>query len=185
MATTGRTRAKKTEEAVTETVETVETGTGVEDGTPSEPAERVLKDTDKVTVMNNTTGRYGYDGKNGYSIDFDEYGDTFDIPLGELKQIMASKHKKHLKEAWIIVLDEEAVEALNLTREYKYVYTEEQVEGLLATPHKIEEVFPKMSSAMQMVIISTAKRKVANGEMNDLRVVTAIKNVAGIDILES
>jgi len=55
----------------------------------------------------------------------------------------------------------------------------------LATPHKIEEVFPKMSSAMQMVIISTAKRKVANGEMNDLRVVTAIKNVAGIDILES
>lgn len=181
MTTSTRGRAKKTEE----TVETLETTEEVKTEVVKEEKVRVLQDTDKVTVMNNTTGRYGYEGKNGYSIDFEEYGDTFDIPLGELKQIMASKHKKHLKEAWIIVLDEDAVEALNLTREYKYVYTEEQVEGLLANPHKIEEVFPKMSSAMQMVILNTAKNKAKNGEMNDLRVVTALKNIAGIDILES
>lgn len=146
--------------------------------------ERVLKDTDKILIMNNTTGQYGYHGTNGYAFDLAEYGQTIKIPFSELRLMASGKSRTHLTKAWIVILDEDVVEELNLTETYKHIYTPEQIDNLLRNPQALAEVFEKMVGAMQTVVVSHAKQLVKNGELHDLRVINTIKDIAKIDITE-
>lgn len=178
--TRGRTVAKKvaTEEAVVETavkevVEVVET----------KPEPRVIQDTDRITVMNNTTGVYGYHGKNGFSFDLAAYGETIDIPFSELRIIKAGQDKIHIMDAWIIILDEDAVDQLNLTALYRNIYDDEQVDILLENSEAIRNAFPTMPKAMQTTIVARAMQKFKAQELNDYRVITAIKEVSGVDLI--
>jgi len=179
------TTVKKDAEVVTPQESTVEQATVTdekkEEVKMTEP--RIIQDTDKIEIMNNTTGLYGYISRNGYSFDLEEYGDVVRIPMSELR-IMFTSQKAHLKKAWIIILDEDVVEEFNLTRDYQYIFTEEEVNNLLQHPDKIRDLFPKMATAMQTIIMSTAKRKVKAGQLYDLRVVQALKDVSGIDITQ-
>ena len=145
---------------------------------------RILKETDEVTVMNNTTGRYGYRSPNGFVFDLDKYGQTIDVPLKELRVMASGKSRTHLTSAWIIILDEDAVKALNLTNLYNHIYTEEQVFELLKKPEHLPDVFVKMPEAMQLTVLQTAKRLVNSGKLRDLRVVQIIKDLVDVDILE-
>jgi len=174
------TEVKKTTTARKSTVKNTDT----ENITETQLEKRILKDTDEVTVMNNTTGRYGYRSLNGFAFDLDEYGQTISIPLKELRVMASGKARAHLTNAWIIILDDEAVNALNLTNLYKNIYTEDQVMELLKKPEHLPDVFVKMPEAMQLTVLQTAKRVVKNGELRDLRVVQIIKDIADVDILE-
>lgn len=174
---TARTRKTNTEEV--ETTETVVEATSKVET----PQPRKLQDTDRIEIMNNTTGIYGYVSRNGYSFELEEYGDTISIPLSELR-ILFSSQKKHLKKAWIIILDEDVVDEFNLTRDYEYIFTEEEVDGLLSHPDKINDVLPKMTNAMQTIVIARAKSKFKANELYDFRIVQAIQNVTGINITE-
>lgn len=171
--TTTRTRAtatnKNTEEKVVKEVET-----------KVEP--RVIQDTDKITVMNNTTGVYGYQSKNGFSFDLAAYGETIEIPFSELRIMKAGQDKIHLTDAWIIILDEDAVEALNLTSLYRNIYDDEQVDILLDNADAIRNNFPMMPKAMQTIIVARAMQKFKAKELHDFRVITAIKEVSGVDL---
>lgn len=180
-------------EEIKKTVRTRKTPTKttqVETETVKEPVvkevveERALKDTDKILIMNNTTGQYGYHGTNGYSFDLSEYGQTIKIPLSELRLMASGKSRTHLTKAWIIILDENVVDELNLGAVYKYVYDSEQIDNLLNNPEALAEVFSKMVGAMQTVVVSRAKQLVKNGELHDLRVINTIKDIAKVDITD-
>ena len=147
-------------------------------------AKTTLDESDLVTVMNNTTGRYMYKSRdNRTTIELEEYGDTASITFGELK-LMFSGQKKHITEAFIIILDEDAVEGINYTKQYQNILDPEQVEELLTKPEVIKEVLPKMPKTMQEVVIYTAKRKFKNDELSDIRIVNAIRDASKINILE-
>ena len=145
---------------------------------------RQLKDTDKITVMNNTTGRYGYIGKSGYSFQLEEYGDIDEIPFSELRTMSASKQKRHITDALIIILDEDAVRELNYTKLYENIFDAEGIEKLLAYPDKLCNTLPKMPKFMMETLITIAKQKYKDRQLNNLKVIDAIKNTIGVNIMD-
>lgn len=138
-----------------------------------EAAPKKLTKDDDIPVMNNTTGRYGYIGRSGYSFELGEYGDIADIPFGEL-QTMRTSQKRHLEDAFIIIMDERAVKELNYTKLYENVLDAEAVENVLEDIEKLEKILPKMPMAMRETFVSIAKRKFKEDDIN-LKAVRAIE----------
>lgn len=144
---------------------------------------RVLDNNTEITVMNNNTGRHLYKSKNGYQIDLEEYGDTQEVPFGELKT-MYNSAKRHLSDAFLIILDEDAVKALpGLSKQYERILAPHAVDELLKDPELIKELLPKMVQNMQAVVIATARNQFKNGELKDISVAKAIKEAIKVDVL--
>ncbi|WP_144509963.1 hypothetical protein [Bacillus sp. FJAT-22090] len=143
-----------------------------------------LSKDDKIPVMNNTTGRYGYIGRSGYSFELEEYGDVTDVPFGELQAMRSGSQKRHLEDAFIIILDEEAVEELNYTKLYENVLDSDGVEELLSDVEKLNKVADKMPLAMRETVISVGKRKYKDGTLSNLHVIRAIENNFNVKILD-
>lgn len=134
--------------------------------------------------MNNTTGRYGYAGKSGYSFELEEYGDTTDVPFGELQNMRSGSQKRHLEDAFIIVLDADAVEELNYTKLYENVLDEKGVEELLGDVKRLEKAIVKMPLVMRETVVSIAKRKWNDRTLFDIRVVEAIEKNLNVKIAD-
>ena len=139
---------------------------------------------DKISVMNNTTGRYGYIGRSGYSFELEEYGDITDIPFGELQAMRAGSQKTHLENAYIIILDEDAVEELNYSKLYENVLDSEGVEELLKDGDRLDKVIDKMPIAMKETVVSIAKKKFDNDELRDLFVIKTIEKKLNVKIMD-
>lgn len=143
-----------------------------------------LSKDDKVTVMNNTTGRYGYAGKSGYSFELEEYGDTTEVPFGELQSMRSGSQKRHLEDAFIIILDADAVEELNYSKLYENVLDENGVEELLGDVKRLEKVIVKMPLVMRETVVSIAKRKWNDRTLFDIRVIEAIEKNLNVKIID-
>lgn len=140
-----------------------------------------LKDTDKIPVMNNTTGRYAYHGENGYSFTLEEYGDIAYVPFEKLRHISASK-KAHITKGFILILDERVIAELNQTPLYEYMFTPEQVEDLLNDVDELIQKYPKMPDIMKETVIYVARQKAKKGEIEKMSLVKAIRDLAKVDI---
>lgn len=142
-----------------------------------------LSKDDKVPVMNNTTGRYGYVGRSGYSFELEEYGDVTDVPFGELQAMRSGSQKRHLEDAFIIILDEDAVEELNYSKLYESVLDENGVDELLADSERLEKAISNMPVVMRETVVTIAKRKYENRELRDLFVIEAIEKNLNVKII--
>lgn len=141
-----------------------------------------LNDDTKVLVMNNTTGRYGYIGTSGFVFGLDAYGDSDYITYGELRRMLMGRSKRHIQEAFIIILDEEVVKELGLTKLYENVVDEEGMARLLSSPEALAKALPNMPKIMKETTITRAKFGFKNGEIYDNRIARVIKDVTGIEV---
>lgn len=142
---------------------------------------RKLTNDDEIEVMNNTTGRYGYKGRSGFSIEMSDYGDTVEIPFAELKR-MRSEQKRHIEDAFIVILDEDAIKELRYEKLYESVFNTEGVDELLRNPEKLANVLPKMPSVMRETLGTVAKRKLENYEITNTRIKQVIEENLKITI---
>lgn len=140
-----------------------------------------IKDTDKIAVMNNTTGKYAYHGDNGYSFTLEEYGDVAHVPFEKLRHIMASK-KAHVTKGYIMILNEDAVDELNQNKLYENMYTPEEVDELLEDATLLLAKYPKMPDIMKETVIYRARQKSKLGEIESMSIVKAIRELAKVDI---
>lgn len=177
---TRATTAKTTEAVETEVVAT-ET---VTPEAPKKPEKRVILDTDLITVMNNTKGMYGYISPNGFYIDFNEYGDMTEVPMGELRKMASSTAKKHLLKPWIIVMDEDAIKELRLEKAYENIYTTQEVDTLLRDPIGFMEKFPKMPEQMKHTVLFLLRQELRDGKFYDMRVTKWLQETYQVDITE-
>ena len=143
-----------------------------------------LTPNDKITVMNNTTGRYGYIGRSGYSFELEEYGDTAQIPFGELQAMRSSSQKRHIEDAFIIILDDDAVAELNYTKLYENVLDKGSIDELFSNPHRLEETLTKMPAVMRETITFIAKQKYMNRTLFDIRIIETIEKCLDVKIIE-
>lgn len=169
-----------------ETVEKVEAKTSetATEETPkkeSKPKQRRLEKNDDITVMNNTTGRYGYTSRSGFAVEMNEYGDTETIPFGEL-ETMRSSQKRHIEEAFIVILDEDAVKQLRYEKLYENVLDEDGVEEVLEDHVRLEKMINKMPKTMRETVGAIASRKFKNGELFDMRVKKVLEDNLKIKI---
>ena len=180
--TTTRKNARKSTAPKNTEVSKVETVEEVVEAKVEKAKVKISKE-DKVPVMNNTTGRYGYSGRSGYSFELEEYGDDTDIPFGELQAMRSGSQKRHLEDAFIIILDEDAVEELNYTKLYENVLDEKGVEQLLTDAVRLEKVLPKMPLVMRETVVTIAKRKYEERTLFDIRVIEAIEKNLNVKII--
>lgn len=149
--------------------------------TVAKAEKRQFSKNDDVEIMNNTTGRYGYIGRSGFSIEMNEYGDTLEIPFGELKA-MKGEQKRHIEEAFIVILDEDAIKELRLEKLYENILDLDGVEEILQDHEKLDKILNKMPSTMRETIGSIAVRKFKSGELYDKRVQKVIEDNLKIKI---
>lgn len=142
-----------------------------------------LDNDELIEVMNNTTGRYMYIATSGYTLELNEYGDTEFIPFSELRTMSASA-KPHIQEAYIIILNEDAVNELGYSRLYEGILDADGVSHLLESRdyEKIESVLEKMPLNMKETVAVVAKRKFKTRELYDVRVRDVLEKALKIKI---
>lgn len=145
------------------------------------PTKRQLDNDTNIEVMNNTTGRYGYIGRSGFAMEMSDYGDVLEIPFGELKR-MRSEQKRHLEDAFIVILDEDAVKELRYEKLYENIFNDTGLEELLSNPDKLKKVITKMPVTMKQTVATVAKRKFKDGDLYDMRVKKVIEDSLNIKI---
>lgn len=186
------TTRKRTTRTKVQPVETIESTNNeeviVEQPKVETPKKRELTDSTKVSVMNNTMGVYGY--RNGNVVlNLSEYGDTGKLSFEEIQRMYSNATtKRHIQDAFIIVLDDDVVEELNLHNVYKNVLQPNGVNELFRNPDRLQEVLPKMPKIMQETVVIQARRRFKSEDqfdrLTDIRIAQVITNELGIDILE-
>ena len=168
-----RTTAKSTEqEVVKESMqETVQ------------PKKRQLSRDDLITVMNNTAGTFIYQSRRtGREWLFTEYGQTDEIELGELITINNS-HPRILKEPWLLVLDEDAIEYLGLKRLYENVLNPEELDRFFSmSVDKMEQLLDKMPRGMKELIVGIAREKIKTGEFDSMAKIRLIEDKLKVNL---
>lgn len=183
--TTTRKRAPRKTTTVKNTDEQVNIETKEE--AVKEVVKRELTDDTKVTIMNNTMGVYGYRNGNK-AISLSSYGDTAKLTFEEVQSMYAkASTKRDIQDAFIIILDEDVIEEMNLTKLYKNILQPVGVDELFKNPERLQEVLPEMPKIMQETVVIQARRRFQTEDiqqrLTDIRIVQVIENITGINIL--
>lgn len=180
-------RKKVAKKEIVEKVEPVEVAEEVESESKKEtkPKQQKLNKNDDVVIMNNTTGRYGYISRSGFAVEMNEYGDTVTIPFGEL-ETMRSSQKRHIEDAFIVILDEDAVKQLRYEKLYESVLDEDGVEEILHDTDnghtRLEKMINKMPKTMRETVGAIATRKFKQGDLYDMRIKKVLEDNLKIKI---
>lgn len=146
---------------------------------------RELDREEYISVMNNTTSNLFFKHPNCLTtLDMYEYGDIQEIKIGEL-MTMKSSQPRILNECWLMILDEDVVEAMGLSKLYKNVITIDKADELFSlSAEKIEEVLSKSPKIVKENIGRLVKQRVDNGEWESLTKLSAIEKTLGVDFSE-
>lgn len=133
-----------------------------------------------VSVSNFTVG---YKTKETHTmLVWNNYGDEHEMKIGEVIN-MIGESEKFLKQPWLIVDDEEFVEAMNLGELYDLVFDLEDLDTFFKqSPQKIKEELNLLSQTMRNDVLNRAVSMIYNGEINNLQLVQFLKKEYKIDI---
>lgn len=143
-----------------------------------------LKKDDLIDIMNNTVGTLVYvNPRTQETWRIEGYGTVDQMPYSELITMKASQ-PKFLYEPWLIILNDEAVEALGLSSLYENIIKPNEIDKFYQmTPNKMKEVLEKAPKDMKLLIGKLTKERVKSGQVNDLFRVRLIEETLNIDIL--
>jgi len=159
-------------------------GEDVSDKEPEKPKRKVQRD-DIVSIMNTTTGKVLYKSKKtGAEWVLTEYGDTDQIEVSELIT-MKNAHPRYLKEPWLMILDDDVVNYLGLSKLYKNVLDPDELDELFKISNKkFEKILKDAPRGMKQLIVGTAKQKLENGTFDSIKKKELIEETFGIELSE-
>lgn len=136
-----------------------------------------------VPVVSVSNFTIGYKAKETNTmLIWNNYGDEHEMKIGEVIS-MLGESEKFLKQPWLIVDDEEFVEAMNLGELYDLVFDLEDLDKFFKQPaYKIKEELSKLSSTMRNDVLNRAVSMIYDGEINSLQLVQFLKKEYKIDI---
>jgi hypothetical protein len=122
-----------------------------------------------VEVMNSTNGQFVHiSRKTGQAWEFDKYGATDWMDVGELLSIR-SAHSIVLTEPMLLVLDDTVVEYLGLTSLYENVLDESDVKRFFSLPvDQMEETLKKVPDGIKRLLTQKAVAMVDSGELDSV-----------------
>jgi len=135
--------------------------------------------------MNTTTGKVLYKSKKtGAEWVLTEYGDTDQIEVSELIT-MKNAHPRYLKEPWLMILDDDVVNYLGLSKLYKNVLDPDELDELFKISNKkFEKILKDAPRGMKQLIVGTAKQKLENGTFDSIKKKELIEETFGIELSE-
>lgn len=181
-----RTSKHKTKEEIVEEVKTEEVKPVKQEekkATPKKRARRKKVERDEmIPVMNNTSGKLVYKSpKSGQQWYFNEYAQEDEIEFGELMTMNNST--RMLKNHSILILDEDAVSALGLTRLYENVLDPSDVEHFFdLSADEMESKLNKLPDSFKVLIAGLAKNKVINGELDSMSKMRVIEDKLKVNL---
>ena len=95
---------------------------------------------------------------------------------------MDNQSHKFLRTPWLLIDDEEVVEAMGLTKMYSYICRLEYIDGFLASPlDEIEEVCQNLSKGYKNNLARIVNQKVEDKELRDVVVIRKLQELLDKD----
>lgn len=95
---------------------------------------------------------------------------------------MDNQSHKFLRTPWLLIDDEEVVEAMGLTKMYGYINRLEDIDQFLASPlEEIEEVCQNLSKGYKNNLARIVNQKVENKELRDVVVIRKLQELLDKD----
>lgn len=178
------TRATKTvEEPVVEAVEKVEENT-VETPQPvNKPKKRLEINRDELIPCRCSMSSLIYVSKRtSEKFEWSEYGDVQYITLGELIT-MKSTQPRFLKEGWLIVDDEEAIEQLGLSKFYGNLFEIDDIDEFFGlSESEIERILKNMPRGFKNTVAIFARERIESGELDSNRKIKLLEDLLDVDL---
>lgn len=132
-----------------------------------------------VKVTNRNNGTTGYTLNNGFRRQF-SVGQTRDIDLNELRELMGIDGGEYILQHFLIIDDQTALDYLNLKTEPEYFYTRKDIEKLLSDG-SLDELEDCLNFAPDGVI-ELIKSIAIETELPDVRKRDLIFKITGFNI---
>lgn len=146
---------------------------------------RELKPTDYITVKNGFPGKLIYISKrNNEQYVWSAFGDEQDIELQELKNARNSS-KAFFENNWFLFDDPAVVSYLGVERMYANSLNAGEFGDLFKkTPDEIEEILAKLPDAQKLSLAYLARQKIADHEIDSLRVIELLEKYLNVPLIE-
>ena len=144
-----------------------------------------LSPTTMITVRNGFNGMLVYkSSKTGERFVWNGFGDEQDMELQELRNAKNSK-KAFFENNWFMISDPEVIEYLGVERYYKNALSFENFDDLFSlTPEAIKNKIALLSSGQKATVVYRAKQLIADGTIDSIKVITALEESLGIELIE-
>jgi len=135
----------------------------------------------EVEVINFTSGGLFYRSpKSGRVWDMAEFGSSDYISVDELKT-MLSAHPAFLREPWMLIMDDEVVAYLNLTKLYENIYMPDEVDKVFALPlEKLKKVLETAPNGMKPLLVGRARVLIESGQLDANSKIRMIEKAFGV-----
>lgn len=192
MAVTKKTTTRKTNTKASQTVEPVEavevekvTNT-VETTTPqpvAKPKKRLEINRDDLIPCRASVQSLVYVSKRtSEKFEWSDFGDIQYITLGELIT-MKSTQPRMLKEGWLIVDDEEAIEQLGLAKMYGNLFEIDNMDEFFGlSESEIKRILTNMPRGFKNSIATFAREKIESGELDSNRKIKLLEDLLDVDL---
>ena len=121
---------------------------------------------------------------NGRETVWTEFGVEQFLEFQDL-QAMRAQYPKFFSENWLLIDDQEALEALGATQYYHGVYSAEDVYDIFTyAPAKIRKIVSEVGNGLKESIASIAHEKYESGELDSNAKIKAIEETTGFTITE-
>ena len=181
--TTATTKAKATPVEPTE-VEVQEEVTVEETPKPVERAKKRLEiNRDDLIECRSAVSNLVYVSKRtSEKFEWKEYGDVQYITLGELIT-MKSTQPRMLKEGWLIVDDEEAIEQLGLAKMYGNLFEIDDIDEFFAlNEREIKRILTNMPRGFKKSLATFARERIQSGDLDSNRKIKLLEELLEVDL---
>lgn len=143
--------------------------------------------TQYIEVINGFQGTLTYISKRtGETFHWNEFGDTQEIELRELRNAKSSD-KAFFEKNWFMFSDEFAwvIDYLGVSQFYKNALPVDGFDDIFSkSPKEIETIVPKLSEGQKNALAYRAKQLIEANEMDSIRVVNTLEKCLGIDLID-
>lgn len=138
-----------------------------------------------VTIRNGFNGKLVYISKRtGERLVWDTFGAEQEIELQELKNAKNSS-RAFFENNWFMIDDPEVVASLGVERYYKNALNYEDFDTIFElTPSEIEKKIAVLSNGQRRSVAYRARQKIADGEIDSMRVIDALEKSLAIELVE-
>lgn len=144
---------------------------------------REIDRNEMIPIMNVTNGTLIYASrKTGTELQFSEYGDIEYVDYQELLT-MKSGQRRFFDEPFILVMDDDVVDALGLTKMYSNMKNPDQIDKIFnMNQREFEDVVEKSPKGIKHLIVSRARKLYDQGELDSVRKINYINERFQTDI---
>lgn len=157
----------------------------VEDAKPKYRVKSSLDPNTIITVKNGFQGSLVYKSKKTQeTFIWESFGDEQDMDLQELKNAKNSS-KAFFENNWFLIDDPEILEYLGVSQYYKYALSFNNFDELFnKEPNEIQSIISKLSTGQKKSLAYRAKQLINDGDIDSRRVITALEESLGIELIE-